>query len=209
MFGSGRNRIGHDRREVLGCANRMSLLDALNALRDSTRMSFVSKLLEQLLKCVRGGFCDELGCRNTFGRIESQVEFTAGLKTESAVSIGQLIRRQTKVNDDAVHGLDAEVSEDRSEVSVRVIDELADIWIELLSRQLEHHRVTVDSDEHSVRLDSFLDQTTVPGGSHCSIHHSLSRLQVEIPDDFPGHHRLVHGARTPARGLIHVRESGN
>jgi hypothetical protein len=165
-------------------------------------------LEEQVRQVVFVEGCEQFGRRRSLRCVKPHVERTIGLKAKAAAAIGQLIRRKPKVEQDAVDPLDAELIEDFRQLGIAGLFQDATRIVEDLGRLIEHHRVSIESNQFSGGTEVFEENSAVTASSDRAIHHDQSRRNLKVLNDFPYQDGTVNGRATVSRGSRRIRHSG-
>lgn len=142
----------------------------------------------------------ELGCGIALRRVEPHVERTGGLKAETPLRIGQLIRRKPQIEQNPVDLLDAKLVQDFGQLRITGLPQGAARVGEVSRRPSDHQWIAIESDEFSVRTKLFEEDAAMTAGSEGRVHHRQSRREFEDLNDFPYQDRTVDGRTRVTRG---------
>ena len=62
------------------------------------------------------------------------------------------------------------------------------------ARELQHHRVAIESEEQSIGVDCGCNFVAMAAGTNGSVDNSQFRCEIKEFDDFPQQHRFVNRA---------------
>ena len=148
---------------------------------------------------------EEFGRRLSLRGVETHVERTGRLKTETAARIGQLIGGKSQVEQDSVDPADSKLVQDFGQLRITGLSQSAARVGEARRCPGEHQGIAIKSDEFSGGTEVFEEDAAVTAGSDRAIDHDQSRLQVEELDNFPHEDGTMQGRAPVSRGPRQIR----
>jgi hypothetical protein len=138
-------------------------------------------------------------------RVETHVERAACLKPKAAVRIGQLIRGEPQVEQNAVDPRDSELIQDLWQLRITGLPQDAARVGKTLGRPGEHQGIAIKSDEFSGGTEVFEEDATMASGSDRPVNDDQPWLDVEKLDDFPYEDGPMNGRALVSRGPRRIR----
>jgi hypothetical protein len=115
-------------------------------VRHSTGVRFFAVILEEGGKFVFAEPHDEVRGRFPLCRVETQIERTVGAKAEPAGVVGQLVGRQTQVEQNPIDRGNCVFRQDPGEFGITGLMEVARKARELKGRNVQHQGIAVKTD---------------------------------------------------------------
>jgi hypothetical protein len=141
-----RSAPGNGFGQIAACANRLSRAPFHDLAGDPATVRFFPIALEDFCELRFVETRDEPCGRFSLPCVKSQIERSLRAKTESAGGIGQLIGRQPQVEQNAIHGRDAAVGQNLSQIGIAGLMEVTRKARELKGCNVQHQGVAVKTD---------------------------------------------------------------
>jgi hypothetical protein len=140
-----------------------------------------------------GGIQQESSSWAAFGGIETHIEHTTGIETETAFVIGKLIGREPEIKQNAVDCWDIEFLEHLRGGGVTGVHKLYTGVIESGFGVSEHEGIAVKTDQSPCGPELSENECAVPGRTYGAIHDSQLWPELQPLQDLPGHNGHVDG----------------
>ncbi len=141
-----RDFTGNRARQIGGGADRLPPAPFDDTSGQTAAVWFFSVPVEKFGQLLFAEACDEIGRRFTLRDVEAQIKRAVGCKTEASRMIGQLVGRQTEVEQNAVDRLDLQSGQHVWELGITGFVEVTITSREVVSRFFQHQGVAVKTD---------------------------------------------------------------
>lgn len=188
-----RNAGGADGFELLGGLNGIASSLLTNSVGNLPSELFFAVRFEDRCKFVAGCRLQQLAGWLSAGRIESQIQRTSGFETKPTRSVFELIAGQTEIDEHTVHGVDTKCVQFLAEMDIAGMDKSNRTKVlQPFPREVQHHRVAIETQQSSVRFDKGTNRRRMAAGSDGSVNNSQFRCEIKELNNFAQQHRLVN-----------------
>jgi hypothetical protein len=162
---------------------------------DRTARRFFAVTLKEVgqLAFVERG--EEIRSARSGSGIESHVEGRPGraaaLNAEAADWVGQLVGRQSEVEQHAIDAADSERIEDLGQIGIAGLLQRGAGVGEHVSGPREHRRIAIEADQFSVGSELFEDQPAVSAAADRAVNHEEPRGEIQKLEDLTDEDRTV------------------
>jgi len=193
------DRRGHNPREVTGGSDRLLPSDVCNPPSDSPGKPLFAKFFDQVSECLGPHAADHPPGRFAFGGVKPKIERSVGIKREAAGVVGELIARETDIEEHTIDLVDGERVEHLGDVPKIGLGESDRFSSKLLGPTGDGERIAIDRDDEAVGAYGVGEESGVPAAPECAIDHPHPRLDVEM-----GQHFGSEDGRVDTGGGVHA-----
>ncbi len=172
------------------------LLPLLNdGSRDLTAETFFSVLTKYFFQRAGVGSVDQILNRLPRSHVKSHIQRCIHRVTKSTIPIGQLIGRQTQIEENAIDTVESQLRDDLSGFRITGLFEESIRTRNALPREVQHHRITIESNQDAIGTNSLRDLGTMPARTDSAVQNPQPRLQLKLLQDLAEHDRNVSSGR--------------